>query len=313
MATQDNSIQTFSFAEGVTVRSMLDENNQPWFAVSDVCDVLGYANSRDALAKHCRTEGVAKRDTPTNSGNQQLTFINEGNLYRLIIKSRKPEAEKFEAWVCDEVLPTIRKTGSYTVGKPETVAATTDGTLTILEFKGKPLRVLHQDNIRWWVLPDVEAATDTQLSRALKRLTPDDLRVASIPGNSMDAYNRINSYTTRQHVVTDNGLKQLLGGYINAGVNAFLTWGKGQWLTRPDHRVCSSSVYDPNEFYLVHKSSLESGACVCTPNQYGTLTTTPILPESIPLLKAARGFVETLKQEGIMMLRPEDVLKKLAL
>lgn len=101
-------------------------DGEPWFAVADVCDVLGYVNSRDALAKHCRAEGVVKRDTPMESDvakrdttstarkNQTLTFINEGNLYRLIIKSRKPEAEKFESWVCDEVLPSIRKTGSYT-------------------------------------------------------------------------------------------------------------------------------------------------------------------------------------------------------
>lgn len=99
-------------------------DNEPWFAVADVCDVLGYANSRKALADHCRTPGVTKRDMGVITGYktdgtpaiQQVstTFINEGNLYRLIIKSRKPEAEKFESWVCDEVLPSIRKTGSYT-------------------------------------------------------------------------------------------------------------------------------------------------------------------------------------------------------
>lgn len=91
----------------------IDETH--WFAVADVCAVLGYANSRDTLAKHCRAGGVAKRDTPTSSGVQPLTFIDEGNLYRLIIKSRKPEAAKFETWVCDEVLPEIRKTGRYGV------------------------------------------------------------------------------------------------------------------------------------------------------------------------------------------------------
>ncbi|HDL6201811.1 TPA: hypothetical protein PXI00_002517, partial [Mannheimia haemolytica] len=68
-----------------------------------------------ALAKHCKPKGIAKRYTPTKGGNQELTFINEPNLYRLIIKSRKPEAEKFEAWVFEEVLPQIRKTGKYTL------------------------------------------------------------------------------------------------------------------------------------------------------------------------------------------------------
>ncbi|HDL1989929.1 TPA: hypothetical protein PWY33_002501, partial [Mannheimia haemolytica] len=86
-----------------------------WFCGTDVCDVLGYSNAPDALAKHCKPKGIAKRYTPTKGGNQELTFINEPNLYRLIIKSRKPEAEKFEAWVFEEVLPQIRKTGKYTL------------------------------------------------------------------------------------------------------------------------------------------------------------------------------------------------------
>lgn len=65
------------------------------------------------MQDHCKEAGVTKRYTPTTSGNQEITFINEPNLYRLIIKSRKPEAERFEAWVFEEVLPQIRKTGSY--------------------------------------------------------------------------------------------------------------------------------------------------------------------------------------------------------
>lgn len=88
-------------------------NGDPWFAVLDVCNVLGYANSSKALKDHCKEKGVTVRYSLTGGGNQQLKYINEGNLYRLIVKSRKPEAEPFESWVCDEVLPTIRKTGTY--------------------------------------------------------------------------------------------------------------------------------------------------------------------------------------------------------
>lgn len=102
----------FNF-NSLAIRVIADENGEPWFLANDVCAVLGYANPRDAIAKHCRQGGVAKRDTPTESGIQEMSYINEGNLYRLIIKSRKPEAEPFESWVCDEVLPSIRKTGKY--------------------------------------------------------------------------------------------------------------------------------------------------------------------------------------------------------
>ncbi|MDV8133047.1 Bro-N domain-containing protein [Pseudomonas aeruginosa] len=98
--------------DALEVRTLLIDD-QPWFCVADICRVLGYSNSRDALAKHCREKGVAKRDTLTTKGRQALTFINEGNLYRLIIKSRKEEAQRFESWVCDEVLPAIRKHGRY--------------------------------------------------------------------------------------------------------------------------------------------------------------------------------------------------------
>ena len=88
-------------------------NQEPWFCGSDVCDILGYVNAPDALKKHCKEAGIAKRYISYPSGKKEAIFINEPNLYRLIIKSRKPEAEPFEAWVFEEVLPQIRKTGKY--------------------------------------------------------------------------------------------------------------------------------------------------------------------------------------------------------
>lgn len=95
------------------VRVITDPNQEFWFGAKDVCDILGYVNNSDAIKKHCKPKGVAKRYSPTKGGNQEIVFINEPNLYRLIIKSRKPEAEPFEAWVFEEVLPQIRKTGKY--------------------------------------------------------------------------------------------------------------------------------------------------------------------------------------------------------
>lgn len=106
------SLQSFIFNQ-FTVRIFINEKRDPEFCAADVCAVLGYSNSRDAIKKHCKLNGVAKRDTLTSRGKQSVVFLSEGNLYRLIIKSNKPEAEPFESWVCDEVLPTIRKTGSY--------------------------------------------------------------------------------------------------------------------------------------------------------------------------------------------------------
>lgn len=107
----NNQMQSFNF-NGNAVRTISD-NGEVWFLVNDICSILGYANPRDAIAKHCHEKGVAKRDTLTDKGVQQAAYINEGNLYRLVIKSRKPAAEAFERHVMEVILPTIRKTGSY--------------------------------------------------------------------------------------------------------------------------------------------------------------------------------------------------------
>lgn len=107
-------VAIFESAQSIRI-IMID--NEPWFSVADVCDVLGYSNSRKALSDHCRDAGVTKRYISSGGQQRQASFINEGNLYRLVIKSRMPAAEKFESWVCDEVLPSIRKTGSYSVAE----------------------------------------------------------------------------------------------------------------------------------------------------------------------------------------------------
>ncbi|MED1790345.1 phage antirepressor KilAC domain-containing protein [Brevibacillus laterosporus] len=93
-----------------------------WFGATQTAKALGYSNPHDALSKHCRKEGVAKREVLTNGGMQQMKFISEGNLYRLITKSKLPTAEQFESWVFDEVLPSIRKHGAYMT--PETIEKT---------------------------------------------------------------------------------------------------------------------------------------------------------------------------------------------
>jgi len=115
--------------EAREIRTMLIDD-QPWFCAADICAVLGYSNSRQAIQKNCRPEGVSVRDTPTRGGNQAMTFISEGSLYRLILKSRKEEAIRFEDWVCDEVLPGIRNQGRYEdeQGKMATLIGETIGT-----------------------------------------------------------------------------------------------------------------------------------------------------------------------------------------
>ena len=105
-----NEIQIFNSEMFGDVRVIMIDG-KPYFCGSDVAKALGYANSRKALADHCK--GVTKRDTPTSSGIQSMSYISEGDMYRLITSSHLESAEKFESWVFDDILPTIRQTGGY--------------------------------------------------------------------------------------------------------------------------------------------------------------------------------------------------------
>ena len=111
-----NELQIFESEEFGKVRTVVI-NNEPWMVGKDVADALGYANSRDAISKHVDDEdkGVAKCDTL--GGKQDLQIINESGMYDLVFGSKLPTAKKFKHWVTSEVLPALRKTGSYTMPK----------------------------------------------------------------------------------------------------------------------------------------------------------------------------------------------------
>ncbi len=111
-----NAISNFIFHESYNVRVQLIDG-EPWFCLPDVCKILTVDRSSD-LIRSLDSKGVVKNLTPTKGGNQQLNYVNEPNLYRVIFRSNKPEAKHFQDWVFNEVLPTIRKTGKYEAPKP---------------------------------------------------------------------------------------------------------------------------------------------------------------------------------------------------
>jgi len=107
-----NEMTVFSFNGQGQVRTIVDIDGNPLFCGKDVCEILGYANASDAIKQHCK--GVAKRyPLQTAGGVQDIRFLTEPDLYRLIVSSQLPAAQAFEAWIFEEVLPTIRKTGQY--------------------------------------------------------------------------------------------------------------------------------------------------------------------------------------------------------
>lgn len=112
-------VGTYERTEFGTIRTVTIDG-EPRFVASDVAKALGYANPRDAVLKHCRW--VAKCDVPhpqSKDKTLEVSVIPESDLYRLIARSQLPEAEKFESWIFDEVLPSIRKNGGYIANQEE--------------------------------------------------------------------------------------------------------------------------------------------------------------------------------------------------
>ena len=106
-----NNVQLFSNPQFGDIRIVMNESNEPMFVASDVANALGYAKPRNAVQAHCK--GALKQGVPTSGGIQEMTIIPESDFYRLVLKSQLQDAEKFQDWVCEDILPSIRKHGAY--------------------------------------------------------------------------------------------------------------------------------------------------------------------------------------------------------
>lgn len=110
-----NELQIFNNEEFGSVRAV-EINGEPWFVANDVAKALGYSNPSKATNDHCK-KAILGRGNDSLGREQEFKYIPEGDVYRLIIRSNLPAAERFETWVFDEVIPSIRKTGSYQMPK----------------------------------------------------------------------------------------------------------------------------------------------------------------------------------------------------
>lgn len=146
-----NELKIFSNQEFGDVRTIV-EDDKILFCASDVAKALGYRNYNDAVNKHCRA--IVKCDTPISGKIQAINFIPEGDVYRLVVRSKLPTAIKFEGWVFDDVIPSIRKHGAYlTPDKIEEVLTNPDTIIRLAtelkqerEAKQKALVALEQVN-----------------------------------------------------------------------------------------------------------------------------------------------------------------------
>jgi len=115
----DNKLQIFKYTDK-EVRTVT-KDGEPWFVAKDVCEVLAHSNSRKAIQDHCDSEDVTKGYIGVNTGlgkqNIEVNLVNESGVYSLVFGSILPEAKQFKRWITHEVIPSIRKTGSYSLDK----------------------------------------------------------------------------------------------------------------------------------------------------------------------------------------------------
>lgn len=106
-------LKIFNNEEFGEIRTIVDENSEPWFVGKDVAKALGFTNTRDAIRTHVFEEDKGVDLVDTLGGRQKMTMINESGLYALVFGSQLEDAKKFKHWVTSEVLPAIRKHGAY--------------------------------------------------------------------------------------------------------------------------------------------------------------------------------------------------------
>ena len=176
------NLQTFRFTDTLILRGFL-RDGEPWFVARDVAAALDYSVAKD-MTRNLDDDEKGGQIVPTLGGDQEMTVINESGLYSAILKSRKPEAKTFKKWVTSEVLPSIRKTGSYTAptaqptAKPKQPRIKQPSQVKELLLIGKEMAKITGINphlVMAYTLDAIEQVTDlpaSMLARALPSVAP---------------------------------------------------------------------------------------------------------------------------------------------
>lgn len=169
-------LQIFKNAQFGAIRALKTEDGEPLFVAVDVAKILGYENPSKAIVTHCKSSDITKRyfAHSNGAGGTNVQMIKEGNVFRLVMKSKLPSAEAIQDWVCDEVLPSIRKHGGYIAthenDTPELIMAralkVADQTLQTFKMRNKQLEMQNQikDERLQFVEPLAKLAQDCYVS-----------------------------------------------------------------------------------------------------------------------------------------------------
>ncbi len=168
----NKQLSIFSYQEHTVRIEMKD--GEPWFCLADAAAILDIRNASPSRFNF-NERGVHKMYTPTNSGGQSLTFVNESNLYRLIARSNKPEALAFQDWIFEEVLPAIRKTGSYSAQPQPALPATyLEALRELVKSEEEKQRIAHERDealrTKAWISSSREASTLAKYGQAKRKI-----------------------------------------------------------------------------------------------------------------------------------------------
>jgi len=222
-----NKIQIFQNEQFGKVRIAMNENEEPLFCLADVAKALGYSNPAKAVIDHCK--GVTVLETPTQSGVQPIKYGKESEVYRLTMKSKLPNAEKFQDWVCDEVLPSIRKHGAYMTQETLEKALTSPDFLIRLATNLK-----EEKQKRIEAEQKAELAEQTIKSNAPKVLFADAVS------------------TSQRSCLVAELAKILQQNGVNIGQNRLFTWmrengylcSKGQYYNQPTQKAMDLGLFE---------------------------------------------------------------------
>lgn len=222
-----NKIQIFQNEQFGKVRIAMNENDEPLFCLADVAKALGYSNPAKAVIDHCK--GVTVLETPTQSGIQPIKYGKESEVYRLTMKSKLPNAEKFQDWVCDEVLPSIRKHGAYMTQETLEKALTSPDFLIRLATNLK-----EEKQKRIEAEQKAELAEQTIKSNAPKVLFADAVS------------------TSQRSCLVAELAKILQQNGVNIGQNRLFTWmrengylcSKGQYYNQPTQKAMDLGLFE---------------------------------------------------------------------
>ena len=251
-----NNIQIFKSEHFGEVR-VTEIDNKPMFAASDVAKALGYSRPADAVTAHCK--GVAILPTPSTNQfgavvMQDMKYITESDVYRLVMRSKLPQAEQFQDWLCDDVLPSIRKHGAYAT--PDTVEKMIENP----DFAIQLLQTLKEERMkRIAIEAEREAARPKELFADAVATSDRSCLVAELA--KILQQNGVNIGQNRLFDwLRKNGYLCSKGEYYNQPTQRAMEMGlfkvNKTAINKPDGSVlvsCTTKVTGKGQVYFVHK------------------------------------------------------------